>query len=835
MPRTTMEKLKSERRQLRRGFTKTYNEVSGLLTKDALTNDDISLLKSTAGALHDQFQECITLEKELRAVVLEEIKDEKELDTFFDEVTDVTNTNRGKFNKITFFLAELEKKNAKPPVSQTQSIARAATLRSKLPDLQLSTFDGQITEWNGFWERFQSQVGSLQDLPQSSKFTYLVGQLRGEALKTVQGIIPSEQNYSVLETTLKENFGKPRRIIRAHVLNILKLPKPTQSASSIRNFYNSLMGDIRSLQALKIDVPACAPFIIPIIEDKLPGKVRGSIGDSGKGVEFDLKSFTDSFKDFISLEEQPQTSPFQTPQYPSPRYDSCEPSITSTLSTNIQTRCQLCKGSHASSQCTMSANEKSAAVIRLKLCLNCLHPGHRVSACTAKGRCSKCKGKHHSSIHGIRVHSFSSNSVSQRSAPISSQLSPRASVHAAIVTHDAHNVASVTETSPSAESMSQSVTTNCAPLLNTSAINLLSNAPLPVDIKPSYDESNITRSTNFVDSAIDNSSSTEEKTSLSAPNHVILLKTAKAAVVLNDKTVIANIFFDEGSQRSYIRAGFANELGLKPESYELLSVSSFGGNVTKQNYPVTTIGLDTPSGIELVKVLVSDEIVQPLNQSGCSILKTNPRFHDFKFANDFNGDSFEVDILIGADAAYRFLGAIDTRVNDMFIQTSKFGSIVSGPLPATKPSIANHAKLQEVPTFHTSATQSNNGSDSTSPGPFPSSFSITNVIDNIELSIQFERLLQSQSVNYDHEKQTANQFINNYQQQIEFRDGQYFAPLPWKADHPPLPSNLELCKRRLTQVTSRLNKLGLMKQYCKVMEEHLTKGYIEELSELKQP
>ena len=78
MPRTTMEKLKSERRQLRRAFTKTYNEVSGLLTKDALTNDDISLLKSTAGALHDQFQECITLEKELRAVVLEEIKDKRE-------------------------------------------------------------------------------------------------------------------------------------------------------------------------------------------------------------------------------------------------------------------------------------------------------------------------------------------------------------------------------------------------------------------------------------------------------------------------------------------------------------------------------------------------------------------------------------------------------------------------------------------------------------------------------------------------------------------------------------------------------------------------------------
>ena len=395
----------------------------------------------------------------------------------------------------------------------------------------------------------------------------------------------------------------------------------------------------------------------------------------------------------------------------------------------------------------MSASEKSAAVIRLKLCLNCLHPGHRVSQCTAKGRCSKCKGRHHSSIHGIRVHSTSSNSIPQRSAPVSSQPPSRTHVHANIVTHDACNVASVTETNPSAESISQSVTTNCAPSLNTNTIDIQSIVPLPVDIKPSYDTFNISRSNIFVDSDIANSFSTERKTSLNASNHVILLKTAKATEVVNDKTVIANVFFDEGSQRSYIRAGFAKQLGLKPESYELLSVSSFGGHVTNQNYSVTTIGLDTPSGIELVKVLVSDEIVQPLNQSGCSRLKTDPRFHDFKFANDFNDDNFEVDILIGADAAYHFLGAIDTRINDMFIQSSKFGSIVSGPLPTAMSLPANHAKLEEVPSFHTSATQCNNDSDSHSPEPFPSSLSITNVVDNAELSVQFERILQSLSDN----------------------------------------------------------------------------------------
>eukprot|EP00794_Sanderia_malayensis_P016461 gene16461-biopygen12132 len=69
-----------------------------------------------------------------------------------------------------------------------------------------------------------------------------------------------------------------------------------------------------------------------------------------------------------------------------------------------------------------------------------------------------------------------------------------------------------------------------------------------------------------------------------AVNQQIILKTAKAVAIANDKKSNANIFFDEGSQCSYVSAEFANQLGLNPESYELLSVSGFGGTITKRNY-----------------------------------------------------------------------------------------------------------------------------------------------------------------------------------------------------------------------------------------------------------
>lgn len=221
--KSSLDKLKQERRQLRRTYTKIYNEASILFMKTDLTEEEITLLKSSFELLNTTFQDSTHLEKELKNIILDEVEDEAEQDEFFDEGDSVIITNKGKLSKLEFVISKFEK--SLPSLPQPQPSSSTPTFsRSKLPDLNLPTFDGNITEWFGFWERFQSQVGKSPDLPNAAKFTYLMGQLRGEALATVKGLIPSDQNYAILETTLQENFGLPRRIIRAHVLNLLKCP-----------------------------------------------------------------------------------------------------------------------------------------------------------------------------------------------------------------------------------------------------------------------------------------------------------------------------------------------------------------------------------------------------------------------------------------------------------------------------------------------------------------------------------------------------------------------------------------------------------------------------------
>ena len=145
----------------------------------------------------------------------------------------------------------------------------------------------------------------------------------------------------------------------------------------------------------------------------------------------------------------------------------------------------------------------------------------------------------------------------------------------------------------------------------------------------------------------------------------------------------------------------------------------------------------------------------------------------------------------------------------------KFGSIVFGPIPNAISARNKSSDSQEIRSLHTATTENITVFKANSQESSASSLSFENLIDNAALSLQFDRILQNQYVNCDVDEQKANHFVQNYQQHVEFRDGQYFAPLPWKADHPPLPSNLEICNSCLTQVPSRLNKLGVMGQYCK--------------------
>ena len=66
--------------------------------------------------------------------------------------------------------------------------------------------------------------------------------------------------------------------------------------------------------------------------------------------------------------------------------------------------CGICRADHKLVDCRkfikMNLAEKYKAAVRLHYCVNCLARNHLIRDCRNKARCQKCRGKHHTTLHG---------------------------------------------------------------------------------------------------------------------------------------------------------------------------------------------------------------------------------------------------------------------------------------------------------------------------------------------------------------------------------------------------------------------------------------------------
>ena len=72
--------------------------------------------------------------------------------------------------------------------------------------------------------------------------------------------------------------------------------------------------------------------------------------------------------------------------------------------------------------------------------------------------------------------------------------------------------------------------------------------------------------------------------------------------------------------------------------------------------------------------------------------------------------------------------------------------------------------------------------------------------------------------------------IAAFQDSLSFKNGKYEVNLPWREDHPDLPDNYSLSKRRLYSVLKKLQQNPeLLRAYTEVFIDYLKRDYIEEI------
>ena len=689
-----------------------------------------------------------------------------------DGASDVLFENQGKVVRAQNFI-ELNK--SKSLAKSTPAAPRTTT--SKLPQLTLPKFDGKLTEWTPFWERFNAEIDHNPDISDINRFDYLYGLLDGDALDVVCAIIPSSANYKVLKKTLQDNFGKPKKIIRAHVMRLVHLKEPKKSGRALRTYYNSVMTDIRSLDTLKVDTKKAAAILIPIIEDKLPGDVRADISDIDRTDEYDMLKFLDALQRQV---EKYETGSGDLDLADKRATDSCPSSVG--FFAGINQSCAMCGSSkHDTVRCGLPSKQKRDIVIARKLCLRCLFPDHYSRQCTSSIRCATCSGTHHTTLHGI---DFRRRSKSQPKKSRGQRETNTGSMNTG-----SHGSTSDTGTTHALGNLPQHASCGLIDNLSTNSIT---------------SEDVVDSSTGKIMSSV----VIEQQNPT-----VVLMKTAKAVADYNGRQVPVRMFFDEGSQRSYLRREVADKLGVVSHGYIDLGISGFAASYSQDRYGMATIGIVTSDGTKRVPVLITQDIVSPINQRGWQGCLSLPHVRGLELADDFQERDFVVDLLIGADCAWMFFKGECIRGNGPTAHLSNVGALMVGSL------------------------SSDQSTDSTSCVSLTHSLfvDIDEDLSNHELENRVSTMFRCNDVGVSDVISPVDDvdevFIAEYQKNTEYRDGKYLVPLPWREDRADLPSNLQMARRRLDQVVSRLRKQDRLDAYCKVMQEHMDKGYVEVVTE----
>ncbi len=279
------------------------------------------------------------------------------------------------------------------------TLAGVSQNASRLPKLTLPMFGGDPLKWQTFWDSFDSAVHSNIVLMNVQKLNYLRAHLEGEAARAIAGFPLTSVNYHQSLDVLRNRFGDQQKIINAHMQALMNLLNANNNITSLRTLCDVIENHVRGLAALGQSTESYGALLVPMVLGKLPADVRKNLAREHSNLEWTLDQLRDSIvKEIRVIEAGASVSPPQSEDH----YRSTASFHTGAMSRPEQRkppRCAFCKGSHPATQCDAipDQSKRMDIVKREKLCFNCLGH-HRVSQCQSKGRCKRCKERHHTSL-----------------------------------------------------------------------------------------------------------------------------------------------------------------------------------------------------------------------------------------------------------------------------------------------------------------------------------------------------------------------------------------------------------------------------------------------------
>ena len=136
------------------------------------------------------------------------------------------------------FSLELEEKKLE--------LAEKKRLQTKLPDLQISKFQGYHLDWVRFWSLFETQIDQAA-MKEEAKFSYLKELVVPKVRALIDKKLADAQGYKKAKTMLEERFGDVSEVDNAHLQQIMGLPViHGASKPKIHGYYDLLLSHVQS-------------------------------------------------------------------------------------------------------------------------------------------------------------------------------------------------------------------------------------------------------------------------------------------------------------------------------------------------------------------------------------------------------------------------------------------------------------------------------------------------------------------------------------------------------------------------------------------------------------
>ena len=230
--------------------------------------------------------------------------------------------------------------------------------------------------------------------------------MEGDAALLLQEFDKTEEFYEEAVLGLEKTFAKPKILIQARLHALFDLPSPTTTATSLGRFRSQYEAHIRGLKSLGANVNEAGYIIAAIILRKLPRKIAENINRASNSTHWTLEELRSA----IEMEMEHLTAAGRVEDdhsYLETVYTGTNPTTVNPLTVEKQIEglnqnrcCVLCYENHNVFRCSKydSVDLKRDRIKQLGLCYNCLRKNHLVRDCKINQGCTKCSGRHHTSI-----------------------------------------------------------------------------------------------------------------------------------------------------------------------------------------------------------------------------------------------------------------------------------------------------------------------------------------------------------------------------------------------------------------------------------------------------